>query len=58
LCLLEAYQSVQQLQLQRGHGVAELGGVGARLLAALQQLKEGGVHVEGLGGPRPETLKV
>lgn len=53
-----AYQSVQQLQLQRGHSVAELGGVGARLLATFQQLKERGVHVEGLGGPCSETLKV
>ena len=49
---------MQQLQLQRGDGVAELGGVGAGLLATLQQVEQGRVHVEGLGGPRSQPLVV
>ena len=49
---------MQQLELQGRHGAAELGGVRAGLLAALQQLKERRVHVERLGGPRAKPLEV
>lgn len=41
----QTHQSLQQLELQRGHRATELGGVGTGLLAALQQLKQGGIHV-------------
>ena len=55
--LVSPHQPVQQLQLQGGHASVELGGVGAGLLAALEQLKESGVHAEGLGRPRAQPLE-
>lgn len=51
-------QSVQQLELQRGHSAAELGSIRTGLLATLQQLKQSSVHVEGLRGSSPKPLKV
>lgn len=54
----ETHQSVQELELQWRHSAAELCSVGAGLLAALQQLKQRCIHVEGLWGSGSKAFKV
>lgn len=54
----QTHQSVQELELQWRHCAAKLGSIGTGLLAALQQLKQRCVHVEGLGGSGPQAFKV
>lgn len=49
---------MQELEFQCRHRAAKLGSVRTRLLAALQQFKQGCVHAESLGGSGPKAFKV
>lgn len=53
-----AHHPLQQAQLQVGHGAVELGGEGAHLLTALQEVKQGSVQVQRLCCSGTQTLKV
>lgn len=54
----KTHQPVEELQLQRGDRGAELGGVGARGLAALHQVEQSSIHAQSLGSACAKALEV